>query len=127
MLGAQRFGLMGKQPPEAIVERSLEVSGAGRRTESEENAASVAMHLAFGAATGAIYGVAASRLDSRASVLGGVAFGLGIWTVSYKGWVPAIGALPHADVDRPSRVRTMVGAHVVFGAALGWTVARLRD
>ena len=45
--------------------------------------------------------------------------GEAVYAVSYAGWVPALGALPPADRDRPSRQLVMAAAHLVYGAVLG--------
>src|SRR5688572_7121377 len=90
MLAAGRAGLMGRQPPEAIVRQ------AGTRAAVEPHgrladALAVVAHLAFGAGTGAAY---ALLPRSRRPALRGVAVAEAVWAVSYAGWVPALGALP---------------------------------
>ena len=49
----------------------------------------------------------------------GVVYGLGVWAVSYKGWIPALGILPPPERDQPGRPVIMVAAHVVYGLVLG--------
>ena len=49
----------------------------------------------------------------------GAVYGLGVWAVSYKGWIPALGILPPPERDRPGRPVIMVAAHVVYGLVLG--------
>lgn len=115
MLAADKVGLMGRQPPEAIVRRVGELAGNEPEGKTADALAS-AMHVAFGAASGAAY---ALLPPSRHPVARGVLVGLGIYAGSYKGWVPAIGALPDAEDDRPDRQAVMAGVHVVFGAVLG--------
>jgi hypothetical protein len=115
MLAAGRAGLMGRQPPEAIVRQ------AGARTAGEPrgrlaDALATVAHLGFGAGTGAAY---ALLPPSRRPVLRGVLAGQAVWAVSYAGWVPAFGALPPPSRDRTPRQAAMVAAHVVYGAVLG--------
>jgi hypothetical protein len=115
MLAAGRAGLMGRQPPEAIVRQ------AGARTAVEPrgrlaDVLAVVAHLGFGAGTGAAY---ALLPRSRRPVLRGVAVGEAVYAVSYAGWVPAFGALPRPGRDRPGRQAVMVAAHLVYGGVLG--------
>ena len=115
MLAAGRAGLMGRQPPEAIVRQ------AGRLTAGEPrgrlaDVLAVGAHLAFGAGTGAAY---ALLPRSARPALRGMAAGELVYAVSYAGWVPALGALPAADRDRPPRQVVMATAHLVYGAVLG--------
>jgi hypothetical protein len=122
MLAAGRAGLMGRQPPEAIVRRAGQLAGAEPQGRTADALASV-MHLAFGAVCGAAYALlpASSRPVAR-----GVAVSLAIYGVSYAGWVPALRALPPTDEDRSDRQASMAAAHVVFGAVLGALDARWR-
>ena len=116
MLVANRLGWMSKHPPERVVERAAEATETPATHGEVELAASLA-HIGFGAAGGAAFGVAASRFalpDGAA-----VPWALGIWLVSYFGWIPALGILPPPTDDRPGRAWTMLGAHVVYGVALG--------
>ena len=136
MLAADKAGLMPEPPPEKITEDALSAAGVdpAERTEAQENAAATVMHFAFGAGCGALFALGRRRLlDDRGHRTGrsgspallGVPYGLAIWVVSYKGWVPALGILPPPERDRPGRVRTMIGAHVVYGAVLGEVDRRL--
>ena len=69
---------------------------------------------------GLIFNKARERMRGKLPpILGGIGYGLGIWLVSYCGWVPSLGLMPHAKHDRPGRVWTMIAAHVIYGAALG--------
>ncbi len=118
MLVAQRLGLMGEQPPERITAEALDRLGA-ERSESTQNALASGVHLAFGAVAGAVYGVAVTRMPARAPrPVTGAAFGLGVWLISYAGWVPALRIMPPISDDRPGRPTSMALAHVVFGGVL---------
>lgn len=122
MLAAGREGLMGRQPPEAIVRRAGQLVGSEPEGRTAEALASLA-HVAFGAVSGAAYALlpATSRPVGR-----GVVFGFGIYALSYAGWVPAVRALPPADDDRADRQAATASAHVVYGAVLGALDARWR-
>ena len=113
---------MGEQPPDAITTEAAHAVGASP-TERQADAMAVVAHLGFGAVTGAAYALA-PRLGPP--VLRGVVTALGVWAVSYQGWVPALGILPKASEDRPARPAVMIAAHVVYGAVLGGLEDRLR-
>lgn len=126
MLVARRLGMLPEQPPRTIVRRML------RRPpivdSGSTDAIATAAHLAFGAGTGSLFALVTRplRVPGALAPLAGILFALGLWAGSYGGWVPALGLLPSPDRDRPDRQAAMIGAHVVFGAALGALVAFLR-
>ena len=122
MLAAGRLGMVGRQPPEAIVRRAGQLGGAEPRGRAAGVLASLA-HLGFGAGTGAAY---ALLPPTARPVLRAVGVSLGVYAASYAGWVPALGALPHAERDRTDRQAVMAAAHVVYGAVLGALDARGR-
>lgn len=122
MLAAQKAGLMGRQPPAHIVR-----AATGRKVDGPPlSALSIAAHLGFGSATGAVYAVATvtgprsgTWRRPSADPRTGMAFGLAVWAVSYAGWVPALGILDPPSEDRLGRPTSMAAAHVVYGAVLG--------
>ncbi|MBW3641330.1 MAG: hypothetical protein KY447_00285 [Actinobacteria bacterium] len=120
MLVAGERGDMGEQPPKRVVRTVLGLAGDRDSSEATQDLGAAVAHVAFGAGGGAAFALLhrALHLPLPATVQG-VAFGLGVWASSYKGWIPALGALPDADDDRAGRRRTMIGAHVVYGAVLG--------
>lgn len=122
MLLAGRAGLMGRQPPEAIVRRAGQLAGAEPQGTTADALAALS-HVAFGATVGAAYALlpAPSRPVGR-----GVLVSLAVYGVSYAGWMPTLHLLPPAHEDRPDRQVTMAIAHVVFGAVLGALDARWR-
>lgn len=134
MLLAQRMGSMGKQPPERITEAAMDAAGADHVPEPLEKAASALLHFAFGGVAGAAFSAWARRparwtrhllrrrRPTRAA-LEGAAFGSMVWAASYMGWVPALGIMPPAHRDRPGRPSSMIVAHWIYGAALGWRTA----
>ncbi len=120
MLVAQRRGAMGSQPPERVAEEALGHAGFDDTSERSQNLAASLAHLAFGAGGGATFALVRRRLGLPGPpVVQGTLFGLGVWALSYQGWIPALGILPPADDDRPDRRRTMIAAHVVYGGVLG--------
>jgi len=119
---AQQLGLMGRQPPKHIVERSFQVVGA-RRTEARTDAAASVAHLCFGVSVGAFYGWLHERLRlERWPVVAPLAFASGVWVVSYRGWIPAMGILPPPERDRPGRSLSMILAHLAYGLILGGAI-----
>lgn len=128
MYGAKRAGWLGKPPPETITERALRAVGARRVSRDTTAGLALLAHFAFGAASGALY--AAPRRRSRSmgrAAVEGAAFGALVWTVSYAGWIPALGILPSPPNDREGRPASMFASHLLFGAALGVLGARRRQ
>ncbi len=113
---------VGEQPPDAIVEHAARGVGA-TPTEREADAAANLLHLAFGAGIGGAYALL-PRVGPP--VARGVVTALGVYAVSYQGWIPALGILPPATQDRPGRPAVMAAAHVVYGAVLGVLEERFR-
>lgn len=122
MLSAQRAGLVGEQPPEAIVRTAGAAVGSEPQGRTADLLASAA-HLGFGASVGAAHALLPPR---RAGVPSALALSLAVYVASYQGWVPAVGALPRASRDRSDRQAVMVAAHLLFGAVLGRLDARWR-
>lgn len=78
-------------------------------------------HYGYGTAMGALFGALAATSSRRAqtsSVAKGVLFGLGVWSASYLGLLPALGILKPATKHPVQRNLLMIGAHVVWGASL---------
>ena len=117
MLVAGRLGIMGKQPPERIVERGAQAADVPA-TETQQKVVAGAAHIAFGSAAGAALGLIAHLIRVSGERLA-LPWALTVWAVSYFGWVPALRILPAPPDDRPGRAWTMLAAHVVFGVALG--------
>jgi putative membrane protein len=106
-------------PPRRVTERAAaKVDLHDDMTEGQKKAATGVAHFAYGAGAGAVYG-ALSPLLPFDPVLNGVAYGLGVWTGSYLGLMPALGLHPSATDEPAGRNALMIGAHLVWGAALG--------
>jgi hypothetical protein len=106
-------------PPREITQSLLSRGAVQRLGEPGIEAVTLASHAGFGAAAGALFWPLFRR--TRWPVIGGIGYALGVWTVSYFGWVPATGRLRPAHTHPPRRNALMIAAHVVWGAALGWT------
>ena len=112
--------IMGRRPPKQVTVAMLAKLGLDPDEEDERNVASTLAHLGFGASMGSLFSVARARLHPPGpAVLHGLAYGLGIWAVSYNGWIPALGLLPQPERDRPGRQSVMLAAHLVYGGVLG--------
>ena len=126
-LVAHRSGTM-RTPPPARITRSL-LARFGLRADREAvDALTAVAHLGFGATAGAIYGAVAPRVDSAArAVVLGMAYGTGIYAVSYAGWVPALRLMPPPDRDQPQRQAVTLVNHWLFGATLALAVHATDD
>ena len=106
-------------PPAELAEQvSGQPAGRGALGQGEGRAQALALHFAVGAAAGALYGPLAERLRP-APVLGGVAYGMAVWTAGYLGILPSLGLLRPATEHPPRRTALMIAAHIVWGTALG--------
>jgi hypothetical protein len=127
MWSAQRAGFVGEQAPKQLMRRSLEAVG-DHPSGARLSAISLVAHFAFGAAAGAAYGGLSDRLPTgRSTLYSGVAFGLAVWAATYKVAFPPLHLMPPPERDRPGRARTMILAHVVYGAVLGARLDRWRE
>jgi uncharacterized membrane protein YagU involved in acid resistance len=94
--------------------------------ESQHRALTLLAHYGYGAAAGAVYTALAQQLPGPPP-LRGITFGLGVWTVSYLGLLPALGVLRVATEHPARRNALMIAAHVVWGAALGLLADRFEQ
>lgn len=117
-------------PPRAITEGALSGARGHRHNDAEINDSgsndawadlSLAAHFAFGAATGAAFGL----LGRKPGIVPGALYGLAVWAGSYLGWVPALGIMPPATRQKPQRNALMIAVHLVWGATLQLATARL--
>src|SRR5579863_3219353 len=83
MLGGRRLGVTGTLPPEKITSKLLRRHGI-RPDRTQQDAIAAGLHFAFGAAAGGAFGVIARRVPVPSVPLG-IAYGAGIWGVSYMG------------------------------------------
>ncbi len=119
MLPARWLGLLGTQPPRRITDRLLHASGKGTTTpEPVRRAGTALVHIATGAACGAVFGVARvlTQRHGPAAVVG-PAYGAGVWSVAYVVTAPAVELFPPPWKDRPVRPQVMLVAHLVYGFA----------
>jgi putative membrane protein len=105
-------------PPQQVTVDIADRAGFELETPQQQLAATSTAHFGYGAAGGALYGVASDFLPGS-TICKGVGFGLAVWTGSYLGWLDAIGSAAAADHQTGRRNQMMIAAHVVWGAALG--------
>jgi hypothetical protein len=115
-----------KDPGEFAVETAERATGVEALPEPVERAAATATHFGYGAAMGAVYGLArAALLGAKGAprerdevsdlLIGGSALGLAVWAVGYLGWLPALGLMPPVTRQRPAQVVAPVATHVLYG------------
>ena len=101
-------------PPQRITENAAE----GVLNEEQAEALSITAHFSLGAAAGAGYSGIAGE-TGLPPVAEGAVYGLAVWGGAYLGVLPHSGLYPSPEHDKKSRTLLMIGAHVVWGAALG--------
>lgn len=117
----------GERYPLPPRELTQQIVAAGRGGSSAAMLpATLASHFGFGAAAGGLYGVLRPVL-TPGPVCSGILYGLGVWTVSYLGWIPAARLLQPATVHPARRNALMIAAHVVWGATLGIVARSLQQ
>ena len=94
-------------------------------SEPRARLAALAAHFGYGAAAGTLL---AAIPDERATDLArtGAAYGFAVWAGSYLGLLPALNLLSPATEHPPGRTAVMITSHLVWGAATGLIVQRLR-
>ena len=109
-----------RMPPREVVDRTIEKAekavGDSELDGNDRIAITAVVHLAVGAAAGALYGATTS--SHRPPVLTGIAYGLAVWAVAYGVGLPSLGLHPAAARDTSDRNEVLIASHVVWGAAL---------
>ncbi|HET8524973.1 MAG TPA: DUF6789 family protein [Thermomicrobiales bacterium] len=120
----QLAGWMVTPPPKEVTAAAQQETGI--RTEVGQPAFTVSWigaHIAFGAASGALFTAGRSRFPSS-PMLAGMVYGTTLWAVAYGAVLPALGLYPSLADDSHSRTGVMLVAHEVFGVALGTLSSR---
>lgn len=111
-------------PPHQVAMDTAKTLGIHSRFDFNERVLlTIAAHFGYGAAAGALYGLA-TREDHASPALRGIGFGCAVWGGSYLGWLPAAGFRAAAHRMSLRRNLMMLGAHVVWGATLGILFSR---
>lgn len=117
MLPARWLGLLGTQPPRRISDRGLHVAGKGPTTaEPVRRLGTALVHIATGAACGALFGLARFHAHREISpVVAGPTFGAAVWGGAYVVAAPTLELFPPPSDDRPGRPQVMFVAHLIYG------------
>ncbi len=107
-------------PPREIIDSTADKAGLPVADEAAKDVTTAA-HFAYGAASGALLGVANIMVGP---VTGGVA-GVGVWLASYMGWIPGVGILKPPTDHPPRRNLLMLASHVVWGVATARAIREL--
>ncbi|AUX23803.1 uncharacterized protein SOCEGT47_043330 [Sorangium cellulosum] len=106
-----------RDPGEFMVSRVEQLRGAPLR-RGLHDALARGMHWGYGATSGALFGLATSRLRLRtlpAALLAGSVMGTAVWAVGYIGWLPAAKLTPPVWRQGARRVAVSVLGHMAFG------------
>ncbi len=100
---------------QAAAQADLEITSEGAKDLT------IAGHFAYGAACGALLAASNPHVSARS----GAAAGVGVWLMSYLGWIPAADILKPATDHPPRRNALMIGVHLVWGAATAKAMSEL--
>ena len=109
-------------PPQTVARRTVELLARRAPLEQKGHGGEL-VHYTFGALWGGLYGLVAGTFPRARTALGGAAFGVVVWAVSDNLILPAfrLSAWPHAVA--PQMHVYLLGAHLVYGAAVAGTYA----
>ncbi len=93
---------------------AAEKLGAGTLPTTEKKVASESIHWAFGALTGAAYGVMA-ELYPAVTAKNGVTFGMALMAFAHEGALPSLGLSAPPSEQEPREQRSEMVTHVVYG------------
>jgi uncharacterized membrane protein YagU involved in acid resistance len=115
-------------PPHEITMNLAEEAGVRDALDSREaqKEVTLALHFGYGAAAGAAYALVAPRIPLPPAIKGGL-FGLGVWTVSYLGLMPALGLHRPATDEPADRNALMISANILWGALTGVLADRMES
>lgn len=106
-------------PPREVAEGLAVKAGVNRTlSETEMQWLALAAHFGYGTFTGALFGLVAPY-HRRAAIGAGLLFGLGVWSASYLGWLPATGVRHSPRWDPLARTKLLIASHLVWGAFAG--------
>ncbi len=107
-------------PPVQITQNALRAINVADELSREQKVNLAAVnHFGFGASTGALFGLFCAPRSAADAVTSGCLYGIGVWSCSYLGWLPASGLYRSAVDETPERNTLMILAHIIWGASLG--------
>jgi hypothetical protein len=125
--GLRQAGLYRRRPAPEVVAEAVTDTTVGMEHVPERwwSPVMLAEHLGYGAAAGALFGLATGIV--RPTVATGLLAGFLIWKASYDGWIPALRIMPPPERDETGRQLALLVAHAAYGLALGAILDRLTD
>jgi hypothetical protein len=120
-IGKRRLSWQSQEPlpPRQITRGVLQTVNLDNEVSfNQEMVLTAVNHFAYGAGAGAAYGGLFPSRSLAGAVSAGIVYGLGVWTGSYFGWLPALGLYRSPAEDTAERNRLMIAAHVVWGGSL---------
>lgn len=119
----------GKHPPERITPGASKPFSGNSLHHGERLLATAIAHESYGVAAASVFACLWQRFGPRRRwpVIHGMLFSLGLWWVSYKGWVPDLNLMAQPRRDRPGGVVANVTGHLTYGAVLGANARKLES
>ena len=115
-----RMGLVFETAPMQVVDRAEELGLVGDLSPSGRRLLTVSAHLAYGAGTGAAFGLLRrERGEPAEEAAVGSALGILAWGAGWSSWLPLAGVHSPPWAQKTPRVLLPVVDHAVFGAAWG--------
>ena len=113
-------------PPQRMAADLTEATPAPVATRKAETPLATALHFGYGAAFGAAFGLAQSRLRQPFELSGAV-LGVGMWAFGYFGWVPAAGLYPRFEQQRGRYFWAPLALNVVYGLGTAYAFHELYE
>lgn len=123
-MAARRAGLIDLTPPQMTKHRLFEVTGLGPHAPVGNHVMDALIHLAVGAAGGAVYGAVVEG-GRRTSLPVGALFGLGIWAVAFGLLAPKLGISRSPQRMGWKENAVNIAAHLVYGTATALVTGEL--
>jgi len=115
-----RIGLVFETAPMQVVDRMEEVGLVGDLSPRGRRLLSVIAHFAYGAGTGAAFGLLRREMGSPGEESAvGSALGVLAWGAGWSSWLPLTGVHRPPWAQKTPRVLLPVIDHAVFGMAWG--------
>jgi hypothetical protein len=122
-----RMGLVFETAPMQVVDRMEEVGLVGDLSPVSRRLLSVAAHFAYGAGTGAAFGLLRrERGGPGEEAAVGSALGVLAWGAGWSSWLPLTGVHKAPWAQKTPKVLLPVIDHAVFGVAWGLFYQALR-
>jgi hypothetical protein len=116
MAVAKLLGIMQTPPPKQIVARAEKKVDVHQDQESF-SVTWLAAHVAYGTASGVVYGLVQGLLPKNSHVAG-LIYGGVLWAGGYLGLMPVLGLYPFPENDDTSRMAVMIAVHGLYGETL---------